>query len=53
MCKSYLRNIILEVVILHEHYLQVKEGLQQENVQHKYEDYELEDDGILMHNNRV
>jgi hypothetical protein len=49
MCKSYLKNIILEVVISDEHYLQVKEGLQQEMVQHKYKEYKLEEDGILMH----
>jgi hypothetical protein len=53
MCKSYLKNIILEVVISDEHYLQVKEGLQQENVQQKYKEYKLEEDGILMHKNRV
>jgi hypothetical protein len=53
MCKSDLKNRILEALISDEHYLQVKEGLQQENVQHKYEEYKLEEDGILMHKNRV
>ena len=53
MCKSDLRNKILKVDISYEDCLKVKEILQQEDVQQKYEGYRLELDRIIMPNNRV
>jgi hypothetical protein len=41
MCKFDLRNRILEVVTSEEHYLHIKDGLQQESLQKKYEGYKL------------
>jgi hypothetical protein len=35
MHQSDLKSIILDVVVTDQHYLQVKERLQQENVQHE------------------
>ena len=35
MHQSDLKSIILDVVVTYQHYLQVKERLQQENVQHE------------------
>jgi hypothetical protein len=35
MCKSYLKNIILEALISDGYYLEVKEEIQHELVQHK------------------
>jgi hypothetical protein len=32
--------------------VQVKESLQQDNVQHKFKDYRLEEDGILLYMNK-
>jgi hypothetical protein len=43
----------LEVVASDQHYAQVKEGLQQENVQLKFKDYKLEEDGILLFRDKV
>jgi hypothetical protein len=43
-----LKNIILEVVASNQHYAQVIEGLQQENVLLKFKDNKLEDDGIIL-----
>jgi hypothetical protein len=53
MHQSYLRSIILDVAITDQHYLQVKEKLQHENVQHKIKEYEIKEDGLLMHKNRI
>ena len=51
--KLYLRTRFLKVFISYEYYLQVKEGLQQENLHKKYEGYRLEDDGIFTHKNKI
>jgi hypothetical protein len=48
MYMTDLKDRILEVVTTNQHYVQVKESLQQNNVQHKYKDYKLEEDGILL-----
>jgi hypothetical protein len=53
MHQSYLKSIILNVVVTDQHYLQVKEILQQENVQQKIKEYEMKEDGLLMHKNRI
>ena len=52
-CKSDLKCIILESLILDGRYLQVKEKLQPRDAQQKYKDFRLEDDGIIMHKNKV
>ena len=53
MCKSYLKNKNLEVVVSYGRYLQAKEELLQGNVQQKYKEYKLGKYGILMHKNKV
>jgi hypothetical protein len=53
MYKTYLKDRILEVVTANQHYVQFKEILQQNDIQHKYKDYKLEEDGILLFRNRV
>ena len=53
MHQSDLKSIILDVVVTDQHYLQVKESLQQENIQHKIKEYEIKEDGLLMHKNRI
>jgi hypothetical protein len=53
MHQSDLKRIILDVVVTDQHYLQVKESLQQENVQQKIKEYEIKEDGLLMHKNRI
>jgi benzoyl-CoA reductase/2-hydroxyglutaryl-CoA dehydratase subunit BcrC/BadD/HgdB len=53
MYSSNLKSRILEVVKLDQHYLQVKASLQQANLQQKYKNYMLEEDGILLYKNKV
>jgi hypothetical protein len=53
MHQSDLKRKILDVVVTDQHYLQVKESLQQENVQQKIKEYEMKEDGLLMHKNRI
>jgi hypothetical protein len=53
MHQSNLKSIILYVVVTDQHYLQVKESLQQENVQQKIKYYEMKEDGLLMHKNII
>jgi hypothetical protein len=48
-----LNRKILDVVVTYQHHLQVKESLQQENVQQKIKEYEIKEHGLLMHNNRI
>jgi hypothetical protein len=48
-----LKRRILDVVVTDQHYLQVKESLQQEDVKHKMKEYEMKEDGLLMHKNRI
>jgi hypothetical protein len=49
-CTCYdLKDIILEAANSDQHYLQVKELLQQGNFQPKFKYYELKEDGFLMY----
>jgi hypothetical protein len=48
-----LKRRILDDLVTDQHYLQVKESLQQEDVQHKIKEYEIKEDGLLMHKNRI
>jgi hypothetical protein len=41
MYKTDLKNRILEAVTIDEHYVKVKESLQQNDIQHKYKDSKL------------
>jgi hypothetical protein len=50
---SDLKSRILEVVASNQHYLQVKEGVQQDNIQLEFKDYELNEDGILLYMNKI
>jgi hypothetical protein len=51
MYMSDLKDRILEAANSDQHYLQVKEALQQGNLQ-KFKDYELKEDGVLMYRER-
>jgi hypothetical protein len=51
MYNSYLKRFFLEFMASDQHYVQVKEGLQQSNLQLKYKYYKMEEDGILLYMN--
>jgi hypothetical protein len=53
MHQSDLKSIILDGLVTDQHYLQVKENLQQGDVQQKIKEYEIKEDGLLMHKNRI
>ena len=53
MYRSNLKDEILKVPNSDQHYLQVKELLQQGNLQPIYKYYELKDDGFLMYRGKV
>jgi hypothetical protein len=53
MYKFYLCNKILEVSKLDLHDVDINENLQQSMSQHKFEGYELREDGILMYRHRI
>jgi hypothetical protein len=53
MHQSYLKSLILDVFVTDKHYLQVKESLQQEDVQQKMKEYDMKEDGLLIHKNRL
>jgi hypothetical protein len=51
--QSDLKKRILDGLVTDQHYLQVKENLQQGNVQQKIKEYKINEDGLLMHKNRI
>jgi hypothetical protein len=53
MHQSDLKRRILDDLAINWHYLQVKEILQQGDVQQKIKEYEIKEDGLLMHKNRI
>jgi hypothetical protein len=53
MNSSDLKRFFLEVATSNHQYFPVTEVLQQGNVQLKYKDYKLEEDGILLYMNTV
>jgi hypothetical protein len=53
MHQSDLKRIIIDDIAIDHHYLQVKESLQQGDIQQKIEEYEIKEDGFLMHKNRI
>jgi hypothetical protein len=48
-----LKIRILDGIFTDQHYLQVKENIQQGDVQQKIKEYEIKEDGFLMHKNRI
>jgi hypothetical protein len=53
MHRSDLKRRILDGLVIGQHYLQVKENLQQGNVQQKIKEYERKEGELLMHKNRI
>jgi hypothetical protein len=53
MHQSDLKRRILDDLFTNQHYLQIKEILQQGDVQQKIKEYEIKEDGLLMHKNRI
>jgi hypothetical protein len=53
MHQSDLKRRILDGLVRDQHYLQVKESLQKGYVQQKIKEYEIKEDGLLMHKNRI
>ena len=53
VCQSYLRQQIVNHVAEDELYVQVKNKLQQQSIEKKYEGYKLEEDGIITYKNRI
>jgi hypothetical protein len=48
-----LKDKILEAANSDQHYLQIKENLQQGNLQHIFKNHELKKDGILLYRGKV
>jgi hypothetical protein len=48
-----LKRRILDGLVTDQHYLQVKENLQQGDVEQKIKQYEIKEDGLLMYKNRI
>jgi hypothetical protein len=53
MHQSDLKKTFLDGLVIDQHYLQVKENLQQGDVQQNIKEYEIKEDGLLMHKNRI
>jgi hypothetical protein len=53
MHQSDLKRIILDGLVTDQHYLHVKENLKQGDVQQKIKEYEIKEDELLMHKNRI
>jgi hypothetical protein len=53
MYRTNLKDKFLEATNSDQHYLQIKENLQQGNLQHKFKIYELKEDGILLYRGKV
>jgi hypothetical protein len=53
MHHSELKINFLDDLVTDQRYLQVKESLQQGDVQHKIKEYEIKEDGLFMHKNRI
>jgi hypothetical protein len=53
MHQSNLKRRILDGLVTDQHYIQVKENLQQGDVQQKIKEYEIKEDRLLMHKNGI
>ena len=51
--QSYLRQQIVNHAAEDEVYVQVKDKLQQKNLENRYEGYKLEEDGLLIYKNKI
>jgi hypothetical protein len=51
--QSDLKRIILDDLVIDQHYLQLKESLQQGYVQQKIKEYDIKEYGLLMHKNKI
>jgi hypothetical protein len=47
------RHLVFYVVVTEQHYLQLKEILQRENVQLKLKEYKIKEDRVHMHKNKI
>ena len=52
-CQPYLRQQIINNISKDEVYVQIKDKLQQQNLERKYEGYQLEGDKLLTYKNRI
>ena len=52
-CNSNLKNRIIEAYVANEHYLQIRDGLQEQKVPHKFDQCKLQENGILLRKNKV
>jgi hypothetical protein len=53
MYKINIKYKIIEATNSDQHYLQIKQTLQQGNLQQKFKDFELKEDEIIMHKGKV
>jgi hypothetical protein len=53
MYRTYLKDKIIATTNSDQHYVKIKETLQQGNFQQKFNYYELKEDGILMYKGKV
>ena len=53
MCQPYLRQQIINHTAEDEMYVQIKDKLQQQSLEKKYEGYKLENDGLLTYKNKI
>ena len=53
ICQSHLRQQIVNHVAGDELYEQVKDKLQQQSLEKRYEGYKLEEDGLITYKNRI
>jgi hypothetical protein len=51
--KLNLKMRVIDSLVEDEHYVQVKDGLQRDKLEKKYEGYQLNDDGLLIYKNRM
>ena len=51
--QSYLRQQIANHVVVDELYEQVKDKLQQQGLEKRYEEYKLEEDGLITFKGRI
>ena len=52
-CQPDLRQQIINHIVEDEVYVQIKDKLQQQNLERKYEGYQLEGDELLTYKNRI
>ena len=53
VCQPYLRQLIVNHTIENDLYVQVKDKLQQQNLEKIYEGYKLEEDGLITYKKRI